>query len=172
MLFLQFALVVELVYTTDLKSVPRKGLRVRVPPWAPFIISFMSMFGSHKEMSADQHIGDDENLFNDEEVVDFGDLNNEYDGNSLLALRESNKEKFVTHLQKANLRNLIAYIELGGLKIKDNKNISESWQVKLDDIKKKENSLIMNPKLLLISKGQASEMALEELLRRIKEDVN
>ena len=29
------AQVVELVYTTDLRSVARKGLRVRLPPWAP-----------------------------------------------------------------------------------------------------------------------------------------
>lgn len=32
-----FAQVAELVYATDLKSVARKGLRVRFPPWAPKI---------------------------------------------------------------------------------------------------------------------------------------
>ncbi len=132
----------------------------------------MSMIGSYKEMPDEQHIGDDENFLNDEEVVDFGDLNSKDNENPLQSLQESNKEKFIIHLQKANLRNLIAYIELGGLDIKNNKNISKGWQTKLDDIKKKENSLIMNPKLLLISKGKASEMALAELLRRIKENAD
>lgn len=120
-------------------------------------------------MSMGFHSGEDENT-TEEEVIDFGDLNDgqKIDTNEVL---KNNKEKFVEELREADLRNLIAYIELSGMSIKDVKGISESWQAKLAEIKKTESSFIKNPKLMLITNNTASNMALEELFERMKESI-
>lgn len=129
----------------------------------------VNMIGGLKEMSMGFHSGEDENT-TEEEVIDFGDLNDgqKIDTNEVL---KNNKEKFVEELREADLRNLIAYIELSGMSIKDVKGISESWQAKLAEIKKTESSFIKNPKLMLITNNTASNMALEELFERMKESI-
>lgn len=83
----------------------------------------------------------------------------------------SGQEKFVGYLEKTNLRTLIGYIEMGGIKIKKVKELSLADKKSLTLLKKREKGvLLVNPRLYFLSKADAGLLATKELLKRLKVD--
>lgn len=79
----------------------------------------------------------------------------------------SGRERFISYLEKANLRTLISCIEKGGIKIKKIKELSGPNIKSLILLKKREKrAILVNPRLYFLSKTAAASLALEELLKR------
>jgi len=79
------------------------------------------------------------------------------------------RERFVEYLKGAGLQTLIAYIEVGGINLEEVEEIPEEWREKIKEEKQREEGFVMiSPKLYLLSMGRCAELALKELLARIK----
>jgi hypothetical protein len=85
--------------------------------------------------------------------------------------REKGRTEFLELLHSANTRTLVEYLFKAGVKIEKIDELPVAWKTHFKDKKFKNDTYTWrNPKLYFITKEEAAQFALAELLRRINDE--
>jgi hypothetical protein len=139
---------------------------VRFPSGTPELNNFMEKEKDPREEYANWKAAEEP-----EEVVEISAyLPRKTDGKiDYSEIVKQGQENFNKHIKHVSIKALLMYIKSGGIDIMKVKGISKAWKSKL----KRKNEMddeteIINAKSSFVPEGQAGQVALQELLRRIE----